>query len=84
MKSLYQIEQDLLDIFEQIEEADGEITPEQEMALEINENNLKEKLSNYRKAITEWEGDIEKCKLEVKRINDIIAYRIGRLLLWIV
>ena len=79
MRSLYQIEQDLLNIFEQIEEAGGEITPEQEIALEINEENLKEKLSNYRKAITEWEGDIEKCKLEVKRINDIRKVKSNRI-----
>ena len=47
MESLYGIEQKLDLIFNQIEEAEGEITEEQAKELEINEQNLKEKLINY-------------------------------------
>ena len=40
MNSLYQINQDLLEIFQQVSEQDGELTPEQETALEIKEGEL--------------------------------------------
>lgn len=79
MSTLYNIEKNISDIFAEIEENGGEITPEQELALQINENELKTKLTNYRHAITEWEGDIEKCKLEVKRINDIKKIKTNRI-----
>lgn len=76
--SLYTIETELNEIFAQIEEAEGEITPEQEKLLEIKEEELKNKLSSYRKAITIWQNDAESCKAEIKRINDICKIRTNR------
>lgn len=76
--SLYNIEAELNEIFAQIEEAEGEITPEQEKLLEIKEEELKNKLSSYRKAITIWQNDVESCKAEIKRINDICKTRTNR------
>lgn len=79
MSTLFQIEQNLIDLFNTIEDNDGEITQEQIEQLEINENNLKEKLDNYRKAIKEWDSDIDKCKTEAKRLNEIAKVRENRI-----
>ena len=79
MISLYNIEQNLIDLFQTIEDNDGEITEEQLKELEINENNLKEKLDSYRKIINEWDSDIEKCKKEAKRLTGIAKVRENRI-----
>ena len=69
MQSLYQISDELLSIFNEIESNDGEINEEQLQALEIAQENLQEKLSSYKKAIRCWETDIDACKQEEKRIK---------------
>ena len=71
MASLYNIEKDLLDLFAEIEENGGEITDEQIELLNIKEDELKNKLENYHKAILSWKSDIDTCKLEEKRINSV-------------
>ena len=45
--NLYQIEQDLLELYTQIEENNGEITPEIEERLKITQENFTNKLENY-------------------------------------
>lgn len=79
MSTLYDIEQNLIDLFQTVEDNDGEITEEQLKELEINENNLKEKLDSYRKVINEWDSDIEKCKKEAKRLTGIAKTRENRI-----
>ena len=69
MQSLYQISDELLSIFNEIESNDGEVNEEQLQALEIAQENLQEKLSSYKKAIRCWEADINACKEEEKRIK---------------
>ena len=69
MQSLYQISDELLSIFNEIESNDGEVNEEQLQALEIAQENLQEKLSSYKKAIRCWEADIDACKQEEKRIK---------------
>lgn len=66
--SLYKISTDILDLFYQIEDQEGEITKEQEENLCIAEAELKEKLQNYCNAIQSWTADIKGCKEEEKRI----------------
>lgn len=68
MESIYNIEQNLLDIFEKLEENGGELTPELEETLAINQANFAEKLDNYGKAIQIYNAKIEFCKTEEKRI----------------
>lgn len=68
MSSLYSIQSELVDIFNQIEEAGGEITDEQIDFLEIKQEELKNKLNSYYKAIQSWTADIKDCKDEEKRI----------------
>lgn len=70
MASLYQISEDILRIFNDVETNDGEITDEQYDALCIKQDELKEKLDSYVKAIKSWEVDEKALKDEKKRFND--------------
>lgn len=70
MASLYNIQQDILDIFNDIEAAGGEITEEQSNLLSIKQDELKTKLNNYVKAIKSWTADANACKDEKKCLND--------------
>lgn len=71
MSSLYKIQEDIYNIFSEIEENDGEITNEQAELLTIKEEELKDKLDSYYKAIQVWKKDFDTCKAEKKRINDV-------------
>ena len=70
MQSLYEISDELLSIFNEIENNDGEVNEEQLQALEIAQENLQEKLTSYKRAIRCWESDINACKEEEKRIKN--------------
>lgn len=71
MPSLYQISDDILKIFAEVEENDGEITEEQCDKLAISQEELRQKLNNYYKAVIAFEADEAFCKAEKKRINDV-------------
>lgn len=71
MASLYQISDDILKIFDEVEENDGEITEEQINALQISREELLKKLDGYYKAVKSFETDEAFCKAEKKRINDV-------------
>lgn len=82
MASLYEISNDILRIFNDVEVAEGEITDDQYDALQIKQEELKEKLTNYVKAIKSWEVDEKALKDEKKRFNDrqtVFKNRIERL-----
>ena len=70
MASLYNISADILRIFSDVEELEGEITDEQYNLLCIKRNELEEKLTSYFHIITEFKKDADFCKAEKKRIND--------------
>lgn len=69
MGSLYNIQEDILRIFNEVENNDGEITEELYNDLCIKQEELANKLDNYIKAIKEWQKDAEYCKSEKKSIN---------------
>lgn len=82
MSSLYQISEDILRIFDEVEQNDGEIIDEQYDALTIKQEELKTKLDAYVKAIKSWEVDEKALKDEKKRFNDrqsVFKNRIERL-----
>lgn len=79
MSSLYQISEDLLNIFANIEENEGEITEEELLALEIKQEELNEKLASYKKAIRVWNADIDACKAEEKRLKDARSVKENRI-----
>lgn len=68
MSSLYEIQNELLRIFANIEDADGEVTDEQYAQLLATQEDFKDKLGNYIKAIRSWEADAKACKDEESRI----------------
>ena len=82
MSSLYNISNDILRIFNEVEQAEGEITNEQYDELCIKQEELKEKLDSYVKAIKVWQVDEQAFKDEKKRFNDrqnVYKNRIERL-----
>lgn len=82
MSSLYDISNNILSIFNEIELADGGVTDEQYDALVIKQEELKTKLDAYVKAIKSWEVDEKALKDEKKRFNDrqnVFKNRIERL-----
>mgnify|MGYP003643870599 FL=1 len=66
-KSLYNIEQEYLEITNQLE--DGEATPELETALAINENELQGKAVAYAYVMKERAANILAIKAEKKRLD---------------
>lgn len=68
MASIYNITTELEDIFLELEENGGELTPELEERLAITQDNLKSKLDGYRKAYTVLNLEAESCKKEEQRL----------------
>lgn len=70
MSSLYNISNDILAIFNEIENNNGEITDEQYDTLCIKQEELKTKLDDYVKAIKSWEIDEKALKEEKQKLNN--------------
>jgi hypothetical protein len=68
-KSLYNITAEALELVSALEE--GELTPELEIALIINQNELQEKAINYGYAIKSMEDDVTVIAEEIKRLQAI-------------
>lgn len=68
--SLYEISAELRSILNSAMENDGEISQEEFDKLNITEENFREKIESYCKAIAVSRYDIDNCKCEKKRIND--------------
>lgn len=62
-KSLFAINDELLILINEIEEAGGEVTPEQEESLQIRREELKVKSLNYVHVIKKLESDLELVKV---------------------
>ena len=71
MASIYNIQQDLLDIFNQIEENDGEITPVLEEQLSISQDEFEDKIRSYTCVIHQLENDLNAIKDEKTRLDAI-------------
>ena len=71
MASIYNIQQDLLEIFDQIEANEGEITPELEEQLNITQEQFKSKIKDYSNVIKMLETDIAAIKEEKARLSDL-------------
>lgn len=68
MASIYNITTELEDIFLELEENGGELTPELEERLTITQDNLKSKLDSYHKAYTMFNLEAESCKKEEQQL----------------
>jgi hypothetical protein len=71
--NLYNIKSEYINIAAQL--ADGELTPELEEALLINEQNFTEKAINYGYVIKTFESETDILENEIKRLN---ALKIAR------
>lgn len=71
MDSLYNIEQELLDVIAILEDNGGEFTPELEERLIIGQDNLREKLTSYVAVINKMTAQIDACKCEEKRVSSL-------------
>jgi esterase/lipase len=68
-KSLFAISSELKEIFNQLEESGGELTPELEQALQITKQELADKTLNYVHYIKKLESDLELTKVYEEQIK---------------
>lgn len=69
--NIFQLNQELLEIFEELEENGGELTPEIEEQLKINQTDVNNKVESYTQVIAQLNSDIELIKSEKKRLDDL-------------
>lgn len=67
--NIFEIEQDLLSIFDEIEENEGELTPELEEKLAITQENFKNKVKSYINLIKIKEGELVTISSEIDRLK---------------
>lgn len=67
--NIYQIQNEYQLLINQVIELEGEITPEIELSLAINKEQLQEKGINYAYVIKQVDADCEAIDLEIKRLN---------------
>lgn len=68
--NIYQIKQEFINIFDELEENGGELTDELAEKLAITQEEFKEKAKDYANAIKLFKQDIESIKIEQKRLKD--------------
>lgn len=68
--NIYQIKQEFLSIFDEIEENGGELTDELEEQLAITQDSFKSKIEDYTNVIKLLNSDIDNIKVEQKRLKD--------------
>ena len=71
MANIYNIEKDLLSIFDELENNEGELTPELEEKLIIKQDEFKAKIKSYSNIIKMLECDIKAIKEEKDRLNNL-------------
>lgn len=71
MANIYQISQDLLTIFQELEENGGELTPELEQELNITQESLYDKVKSYVSVIHHYEDDLDAIKRETARLSNL-------------
>lgn len=67
--NIYQIQQDLLAIFDELEENGGELTEELEQKLAITQEEFKDKVEDYTNVIKSLESDMNAIKVEQARLK---------------
>lgn len=68
--NIWQIQQDLLDVFNELEENGGELTEELESKLTITQEQFKDKIESYTNVIKSIKADITAIDQETKRLNE--------------
>lgn len=76
--NIYEITQSLSQLFDEIEESEGEMSQEIEDALEIAQDELERKAEGYYKAIRQYKSEAEACAAEIKRLQALKKARENR------
>lgn len=71
MANIYQISQELLSIFDIIEENGGELTPELEEALTLTQESFNNKIKDYTNVVKVLQNEIMDIKVEKARLNEL-------------
>lgn len=71
MSNIFNIKQELLSIFDELEENGGELTPELEEQLNITQEEFRDKIKSYSNVVKMLENDIVDIKAEKARLNDL-------------
>lgn len=71
MANIFNIQQELFDIFNQIEENEGELTPELEESLKITQDEFKDKIKAYTAVVKQLEVDLAAIKDEKARLDSL-------------
>jgi hypothetical protein len=66
---MYEISREAMDIVSALEENEGELNPDIESALRINQNELQDKAINYSYAIKTVSNDVDAISEEIKRLQ---------------
>lgn len=74
-KSIFNIEQEYVELAETIIDSGGELTPEQETALAINRESLEVKAVQYGYVIKDLKNDLENIKKEMDRLSELKSSR---------
>ena len=69
--NIWQIQQDLLSIFSELEENGGELTEELEQQLAISQENFRSKVESYTNVIKSVKADIAAIDQESKRLTEL-------------
>lgn len=69
--NIYQIQQDLLAIFDELEENGGELTEELEQKLAITQEEFKDKVEDYTNVIKSLDADMNAIKVEQARLKGL-------------
>lgn len=69
--NIFQIQQELQEVFDILEENGGELTPELEEVLTVTTENFKSKIKDYVEVIKQTEADLRLIKEEQDRLNNV-------------
>ena len=69
--TIFEIQQDFLTLFDELEENGGELTPEIEEKLKITEESFKDKVEGYVHIIKELESNLTLIESEAKRLANL-------------
>jgi len=69
--NIFELQSELLSIFDEIEENGGELTEELEQKLAITQDSFKSKIESYTNVVKSLKADIEQIKNEQKRLKEL-------------
>lgn len=70
-KSIYNIQEDYLRLMDEIEQAEGELTPELEQRLTINQVELETKSVGYGYVIRQFDAEVDQIDKEIERLSKL-------------